>query len=175
MRLTAIGVVALAIGCGTARIHVVPDAASVNSASQAQPACVALRIDDKMALYSTTATTHPSALQPAGSGYTTIEVTYDMGAALAHTIENTVRRHFRETRRTDSQNCPPGTEAFIDVKFAKPPEISVRWVTEMTREGGGAAVELTADVAVQRCDGRTVWHSVIQGYGSEQRAEGGFL
>jgi hypothetical protein len=166
----------LAIGCGgTALIHVVPEAASLNSPSQVQPVSVALRIDNEVARYTTTERTYASAKQPAGSGYTTIEVTYDMGAALAQTIESAVRRHFRETQRTEGRNCPPKAEAFIDVKFAKPPEISVRWVTGMVREGGGAAVELTADVAAQRCDGRTVWRRVVQGYGSEQRTEGGFL
>ncbi|MFN8627386.1 MAG: hypothetical protein U0587_15560 [Candidatus Binatia bacterium] len=76
-RFTVIVIAALATGCGTARVRVVPDAASLDVASEVHPTTVALHIDDKMAHYNTTATTHPFG---AGSGYNTVEVTYDLGA-----------------------------------------------------------------------------------------------
>jgi len=165
-------IMAFATACGTARVHVTPDAVSLNSDPHVCPARVALHIDPSIIQCSTTATTHPFG---AGLGYGAIEVRYDFANALAGTIENVVRQHFRESLRADGESCPAGADAIIDAKLAKPAEITVRWVTQEFGEGGGAAIQLAVDVIARRCDGRTVWHTVAQGYGSEERTEGGFL
>lgn len=107
----------------------------------------------------------------AGSGYSRIEVTYDFGSAIAKTVENSLRGYFRNVQPTRSPECPAGADGLIVVGFAKSPEVSIHWIEQRGREGGGALVELTLSVTVKSCEGTPAWRAVIVGFGTADRDE----
>lgn len=71
----AFTIMSVAMACGTARVHVTPDAVSLGTDPHVSPARVALRIDPSIIQCSTTATTHAFC---AGFGYGAVEVRYDL-------------------------------------------------------------------------------------------------
>src|SRR5689334_10640434 len=90
------GSIALA-GC-TEHVLVKPDASPLFGGTNLRPLKVDLNIDPQVATFQTLATTS-TLFQGAGST-ATLEVTFEIGPALAETIDRTVRRHFQEVHRT---------------------------------------------------------------------------
>jgi hypothetical protein len=156
------GSIALA-GC-TEHVLVRPDASPLLGGTHVRPLKVDLNIDPQVASFQTVART--STLF-AGTGFhTALEVTFEIGPALAETIDRAVRGHFQEVHRTQVLECGSGTDGVIAVAFAKPPSVGIRWVQHMFGAGGGATAELAVSVVVRRCDGTIVWRGVAQGFGS---------
>jgi len=134
------------------------------------PAAIALAVDDQITTYHAVARTSAVA---AGPGYATIEVEFELGAALGGVIEQAMRAHFREV--TDAAACTAESRFLLRAEFAKPPELHIRWLQRMVSEGGGATVDLALAVSAQRCGGPIVWRAIVTGYGAAELIESNFL
>jgi hypothetical protein len=153
--------------CGTAQIRVrSAPISTTRTTTDISPAGLALSIDEQIAAYH--GVTRTSAVG-AGPGYGTIEVDFELGAALSGVIDEAVRAHFREV--TASPSCIPGSGFLLRAEFAKPPEVHIHWLQRMISEGGGATVDLALSLSAQRCEGPVVWRSIVTGYGAAELIE----
>ena len=156
-------------GCSY-RVRIVPRMVAAPSAHSSRFNRVALYIDPVVRACKGSSTFKGSVATNFSAD--TLVVEYELGPALASVIENSVRASFGEVDVVESPKCPDGVSGLLllTATLAKEPYIQVRWLNHLLSKEGGATAEFVVSLSARSCRGQELWHRVIPGYGTADRA-----